>query len=525
MNKHKFLTLCYLCLFVVLNSCNSKVSESISESSYSISVTPVLQENAPALQSFVHAIQGTNWLLFAGRTNRMNDDGGLHGIVSGNYATTSFLPLSFNEDIFVYDVIKDTVSGMSLEDMKSAISANSPIAKAQLSVLDQYETVFRNSNPLVAQDEDYLYVVGGYGTPMGQTTSSDAYQTFNHIAKLHIASMIALVNGDFKSVNWKELMAFGENDKLISTGAELFLIGDKFYLAGGHNFGSSAPKGSNGQRYVDAVYPFTITRNLGGPTLTINTEEPITDMPLDKLGTAYADENSKFRRRDGPVVASLYKENNSLREGLSFYSGVFMPDSTVNTTETVNGKEVKKAVQWERAWTTAIYITPNGSSKFKIDKAYKQTQNVYATAEFEFYDDQSEKVYTYLVGGIGDGKSAGPLQLSGFTNGAVQIIYDLNTATSTWKVENANAYNAQQFYGAESIFMIADNQAISYVETVDGTSEVIDINKTLGTNKSIELGYIYGGIESFEANPGTYGRGKSRASDRVWKVTLTRSSN
>lgn len=519
MNSTRSMVVVAFCLLLAFSACTSK-EETSSDFTYNITVKKLEKNNAPALQSFVHGVSGDQWLLFAGRTNRMNDDGGLHGIVNGDYAAKSFLPLSYNEDIFVYDVSEDTVSGMSLDDIKAAISANSSLAKAQLTVLNEYATVFRNSNPLVTQEGDYLYMVGGYGTPLSETTSSKAYQTFDQVAKIHVPSMIALIREDYKNVDWDELMAFGKNKKLISTGAELFVIGEKLYLAGGHNFTYSS------QQYVDAVYPFSITRNLGGPTLTVKVDDPITDISPDSLGTAWADANSKFRRRDGPVVPSLYKLNGQLREGLTFYSGVFQPDSTVVTDETdKNGKVTKKTTNWMRAWPTAIYITPEGTTKYKIDKAYKQSQNVYATAEFEFYDDSSDKIYTYLVGGIGDGTSAGPLQLSGFTNSTAQIVYELNSQTSTWSIEDKNAYNSQQFYGAESIFIFSNDSKIQFIQTADGMSEVVDINKTLGGASSIDLGYIFGGIESFESNPGTFGQGKSRASNKIWKVTLTKKSN
>ena len=44
---------------------------------------------------------------------------------------------------------------------------------------------------MVRQGGDFLYVVGGYG-PQDFNDSSKGYVTYDHVAKIHIASMINL---------------------------------------------------------------------------------------------------------------------------------------------------------------------------------------------------------------------------------------------------------------------------------------------------------------------------------------------
>ena len=39
-------------------------------------------------------------------------------------------------------------------------------------------------------------------------------------------------------------------------------------------------------------------------------------------------------------------------------------------------------------------------------------------------------------------------------------------------------------------------------------------------NSDVSVGYIFGGIEAFRSNPGTYGETFSRASNVVFKVAL-----
>ena len=180
-------------------------------------------------------------MLFAGRTNQNLDDGGLHDL-NGNYTSTSFVPMSYNQDIMVYDVENDAIQGITLESMLSIIKKHQPKGSTLHTALTEYQTVFRNSNPLVTQDGDYMYVIGGYGPPIDDVENGTKYGTFDQVAKLHVPSLMALIDSDFANVDWENVMAFGKSNALISTGGEMFVLGDKLYVAGGHNFGPDALK-------------------------------------------------------------------------------------------------------------------------------------------------------------------------------------------------------------------------------------------------------------------------------------------
>jgi len=222
-----------------------------------VSITATNNINAPSLQSFSHAKSGSEWLLFAGRTNTNDSlNGGLHKMIGkNNYASTSFPPTSFNENIYVYNVETDEVPlSISLTEMIKVVSEKYKSSYSK-DTLHKYRHVFKNTNALVRQKGDYVYVLGGYGAK--DSVPSSGYVTYNHVAKIHVPSMIALVKGNYSRVHKTKLFSFGHNKSLVSTGGELYSIGDTFYLVGGHNFGGTAPTWSNGQKYVDAVYPFT----------------------------------------------------------------------------------------------------------------------------------------------------------------------------------------------------------------------------------------------------------------------------
>ena len=502
--NHYIFTLLLISLLLV--SCKKDKKKTISAktvpvSTYTISITSTSKNNAPALQSFTHGVSGSDWLLFAGRTNKTDSIGGLHDL-QGNYTSTSFLRKSFNDSISVYNVSNDTKISISLQQLVTSVRTKSSSPKL-ITALNKNLKVFKNTNALVRQVGDYLYIVGGYG-PKQFNVKNDDYITYNHVAKINVPSMIKIVKGSTLTASeWKNVMSFGKNTSLISTGGELYHLGTTFYLVTGHNFTTSS------QKYVDAVYPFKITTSAtNSHELNISVSTPITDVdnPTDKV----SDNISVFRRRDGPIVPAIYKSpvTGSLEEGISIYAGVFKP-----------GEDLQ-------AWNDAIYIHPKwigeNSRVYTYDKAYNQNNySVYACPDVVAYDATSGILHTFLLGGIGDGESNTSEPMFGFTNAGVHIQTNVNNEplTST-SVKLSNVFNggASTYYGAEAILF--PNKSLTYNTT---SSEIISTkNSFSGTTKVINVGYIFGGIEALEKNPGTFGYKKSLASNKIWKVTLTK---
>jgi len=500
-------------LILTLGACQKK---------YQVSVTLTEKKNAPSMQSFVHGVSGSDWLLFAGRTNSKDSlNGGLHNL-DGDYTITSFTPPSYNDSIHVYNVEKDESISISIEEMIHTVHTNFP--SYSLDTLNKYKSVFKNTNAFVRQDADFLYVIGGYGPKYSilkhaspkDTTYIEKYITYNQIAKIHVPSLINLVKGDLSKVNEDILFAFGQNTSLIATGGELHKFNGSFYFATGHDFGNNAP---NFQKYVDAVYPVTfgplvVHKDTIMHGISASVGAAISDVsnPTDPS----ADNLSVFRRRDGPIAPAIYISpvNGKIEPGLAIYAGVFKPGDDSNL----------------QAWNSAIYVHPswaNSDSKiFTFDAAYDQKNyNVYASPNFVVYDADTKISHTYLLGGIGDGKHAPGNHLSGFTNTGLHIKTKINSVPlkSTNELFSTNLFgggeaNTAPFYGAEAILF--PNSDLMYFKTSTGeVTEVIDMS-SYGAKKSIEVGYIFGGIEAFVSNPGTYGKTKSRASNKIWKVTL-----
>ncbi len=494
------------------------------EYTYSMSVELMTDTTGPELQSFVHATNGSDWLLFSGRTNyKKTDNGGLHKMTHSDYARTSFPPNSFNTNLYVYNIDDTTTHSCTseklLSDMKqiwTSVAGSDEGKKAYLEMLmPKLQRVFRCSNPEVTQDDTYTYVIGGYGPNSASDTSQ--YSTFNHVARFKTDLLINYVKGtevpDFSSLDskWYDLLSFGEGTNLRATGGEVFKIGDTLYLCGGHNFGGGA---ANGQKYQDAVYPFAVAGSSSDPwALDVQEGSVITDIsPVSDVTNPASDNTSKMRRRDGPIVPIVYNESNSLKKGLTFYGGVFMPGPDSDL----------------RAWDFAIYITPEGTTRYAMDSANRQSQNVYSCPDFGLYDSSHDKVYTFMPGGIGDGTS--DTMLSPFANGVTLATLDVGTMTSTY--ENATCFpflnGDTTFFGAEAGFMLKSGMDANMFTLSDGSSsELLDVSKIFPAGKtSVDIGYVYGGIESKKKSPGAYstgyGKNISKATGKIWRVTVSR---
>ena len=485
-------------LIVGLWSCNSGESPI----AYSVTINDVSDSNLPALQSFAHGIKGPDWLLFAGRTNKPASgfSGGLHNL-NANYADSSFIPFSFNQNIFVYNIESRQ---LWQKPVKWVIDTIHTLTGVKLN-----KSIFISTNPLDTQDGDYLYVLGGYG-PNPDTSN---YGTYNQIAKINVPAMISLIKGNFDSSSLPELIHVGKDstNTLINTGGELFKIGDTLYMAGGQNFGNSvSPQG--GQKYISAVYPFTVSET-GNTGLKVNVLAPISDV-ANPQNPVSAD-NSIFRRRDAPIVPAVYYINGSFVQGITFYAGVFK-----NTPDT--------ALQ---AWNDAIYVHPGAKVNnmlYTYDSLYNQSNyNVYSCADLEAYDPFTNTLHTFLIGGIGDGKISSGSTLSSFTDKAVHVTLNMESLTSSYAlIDSVFPAAPNHYYGAESEFILnrigtRATDPVFYKAPSSKETEVVDISKSFTDDKDrVLIGYVYGGIESFQKDPGTYGKGNSGASNKLWEVWL-----
>lgn len=460
---------------------------------YTVDVQSATKSNAPALQSFVHGVSGNEWLLFGGRTNGGGDSllGGLHDL-NANYTNKSFLPASFNQNVYVYDVEKDVTVSVSVAQLVAALQKLDP------GVAD---SLFVKTNPEVYQVGTTLYVVGGYG-PDPQDFDGPDYRTYGDLLMINVPEMIALVKllhsgGDAAAADkYKDGSLFlfrrGSLLDLQVTGGEVFVYQETLYVAGGWNF----YKGASGDPYTCAVRCFT-TSNDGSFGVKATSCGSISDgQPID---------SSIFRRRDAPFVAAVYQDGSgALQPGISIYAGVF------------------QAGENPLPWSTAIYVHPTfkntAGAQYAYDQNYNQgSQNVYACADFVGYDSGTDTLHTFLLGGIGDGGL-------GFTNSALHVRLNTKTLLSSPPAVTPNVMpGGTSFFGAESALILDAN--LKLVTASGSETEVIDLQTAFKEgNNTLNIGYVYGGIQALQANPGTFGPGNSGASNQVFQVRLVRTA-
>jgi hypothetical protein len=106
----------------------------------------------------------------------------------------------------------------------------------------------------------------------------------------------------------------------------------------------------------------------------------------------------------------------------------------------------------------------------------------------------------------------------------MQIRYDLNTRRSVPEILSDNIFGGTNFYGAESAFIFNSNANLKFMSVNGVKTEIIDADETFTPGQSVDIGYVYGGIEAFDPRAGTYGPGNSAASNKVWKVTITKNT-
>lgn len=533
---------CWLMMPVVAGilSCQTRTITSPGDpSKFSVKIEAATDKvNAPALQSFVSARYHDSssnrdyWLLFGGRTNPAGSSsdsksvGGLHQAVDYNgsqsdtanhstnndYAYHSFPMESFNQNIYVYSVDGDSLWTIPVGQFLQPFPG-----------LPQFS--FTSVNALARQYDNTLYVTGGYGpvtTTMPGVGDTITYYTHNAFASINVPYAIGCIRNPVNCLKVQSSpIRYGSNPLITSTGGELYKIGNTFYIAGGQHYKETDSIVNNDSDvvlydqkliYLTSVIPFTIQdSSLFSLSINVNTNGIITDVPLDSLNTNFADTTSKFRRRD-VVVAPTFIGNTGT-SGFVFHGGVFKP-----------GVSAQNPGQGPfSAWDDALFIHPTLQNKysFSAHTSVYNSYNVYSCPNFVGYDNSTNNVHTFLMGGIGDGQAN--YWVSGFTHSVTQTIQPLASPGAIAAFPDPNGFligGSPKFYGAEAAFIYKTDPRLVFMQN---NADILDFNATLThAGDSIVVGYIYGGIEADVPNPGGYKGGMTRATNKIFKVTLYR---
>lgn len=246
---------------------------------YSVELQPVSISGLPGLHSFAHGqIQG-EWVILGGRTD------GIHA----RQPFASFPAAQNNSNVYVVNPTSGQVWSAPLTSLSTALQEQ-----------------LRSTNPNFTQHGDSLYVLGGYGF----SATAGAHKTYDGLVAIDLNGLVAAVKGGTSLAPHIEAI---NHPRFAVTGGHLAMLGNRFFLVGGHRFdGSYNPHGPThgpgfSQAYTNAVRSFELQRPNG--QLTVVNYDSIVD-PVH------------LHRRDYNLMPQVYANG---QPGFMISSGVFQP--------------------------------------------------------------------------------------------------------------------------------------------------------------------------------------------------------
>lgn len=459
---NKIMIACGLCL-AALSGCgpeNTSPGDNTTAmpGSYIFEVTEdaSFSKNLPDLQSFVWGSYGDYWIMFSGRRN------GFHGFNTSDTGSGNFPVKKANDQIFVYNTSTHTIDSVGIPGY-GGDTAN----------------VFRSTNLPHTQRDNYLYACGGYG--VANATDKFASVTYDYFMKIDMQKLVAAVQSHSADAV-KNAIKWGKSDLVKNTGGELYLLDDNnFYLCVGHSFTGKYGDTTAVQVYQDKVNVFSVAET--GNQLTLNSVATLTDnLP---------DSTTQFRRRDLVVAPAVQPNGTDI--GIAIFGGVF----TYTSGAPISNNGVN--------FTHPIYIA--NSSQYKIETAANQYANIYSAAFLCMYDSSSKRMMTTFFGGLGD-KTNEIDSSANWTNKitTAERSYQNGTDVTFFNSDNPTLPG---YIGAESVFI--PKSGVPFYNT---TFNILNYDLLQPVQ---DVGYIYGGIRSSDANGDS-----TSCSNVVYKVTFKR---
>ncbi len=438
--KFRIVITCILCML--------SVTAVNAQQNFDIHVQPSTVTNAPAIHSGAFAVHNGKWIFLGGRID------GLH-IMQANQAFGTF---GRNDSVFVFDPVANTRMAASVTQLPFIM----------------YEAL-GSSNMESFQDENHLYMIGGYG----KSDSTGIYTTFPSLISIDLDSIISKVTAASSIVScFRQVL----DTNLAVSGGELEKIDSTYYLTFGHYFeGTYAETPSFGtfiQRYTHQIRKFNI--NDDGVNLSISNYIALEDTDV-------------FHRRDYNLVPQIFPTGEF---GLTAFGGVFQKNAN-------------------QPFLTPIDIT---ASNVQHQSSFNENLNQYTTSTLPIYDSLNNHMHTVFFGGMS--------------------LYTMDTATTTLvqdtlvpfvqtisKVTRDNVGGLTEYLMTESMpgflgtnsFFIPD-PAVRYLP-----GGILDLNSISGNQR---VGFIVGGIKSDAPNIGRLDPvGMSRPNAIVYDVFVDKTNN
>jgi hypothetical protein len=415
----------------------------------------------PTLQAYAEGTYNGLWVLIGGRTN------GLHDFTDD--PLQNFPPSQQNNRIWVVD--PSTWKVWSRAVTGAGITVNQA---------DQLSA----TNFQWVQTGDTLYVVGGYG----YSRTRKNFTTYNVMIALDLPKVIDWVREPAKSPPLASIIRQAQNGNFQVTGGQMTMLGNRAYLAFGHDFDGGYLDPSAVQTYTGQVRSFDIVDN--GKQLGIAN---VRHMPHNP-------DLVNFRRRDY-TLAQVLDGNQDVAVALA---GVFTATDGVFTVP-VELRDGRYPYQPDPAAPTT----------------FKQGMNGYDTATLTIWDKATGSSHIILFGGISyvtyDPATKKFVADSNvpFTSQVTAIVRDKQDQYRQYLLETtfpkvSGPDVASYLFGAEAKVFLAPGVPTRGKELIDLDA----LRHRPGQAQAI--GWIYGGIAAAQANFGA-----SVASNEVFRIVLT----
>jgi hypothetical protein len=344
---------------------------------------------------------------------------------------------------------------------------SAPLTSLPISIQEQLSSTNMN----FYQDGDFLYCIGGYGY---SATRGD-HTTFPNLTLIKIPEVIDAI---IKQSGFSSFIRQIEDDQFRVTGGRLRKIDEVFHLLGGQEFlGRYNPMNhaTFEQSYTNQIRRFTLEDD--GLNIVVHHLEPFTDENL-------------LHRRDYNAESQILPNG---EEGITMFSGVFQAavDLPYLNSVTVDGEN------------------------YRVDDNFQQFYNHYHCATVPLYSEIHNEMHTVFFGGIAQYYDNSGILVQDNNVPFVKTIARVTRQGDGKMAEYKLPVEMPAFLGAGSEFI--PNKNLPHYKNDVLKLDEINEDSTL-------IGYIYGGINSSEANIFWINNGtQSSANSQIFKVYLTAS--
>ncbi|HAE35968.1 MAG TPA: hypothetical protein DCG22_09260 [Bacteroidetes bacterium] len=390
----------------------------------------------PGLHSFAHGVYNQRWFMLYGR------QGGMHGMIPPDP-----FPLDeANQSVRMFDPETGQQWERSIWELPDSIAF--PL---------------RSTNPQFVQQDDRVYVMGGYG----KDTTSEDFVTFATLVAIDLPLLeTALESGGDIAPAFRLF----RDSLFYLCGGEAELFDSDVVLFGGHEFtGEYSEIGGIGftQRYTNEVRRFHLT-------------DDGADISISDISITY--DSLLFHRRDLNLGPVRYPDGS---EGLAAWSGVFQYDINL-------------------PWLSDLYYDGASWTEDTLTHLF----NHYTCPLMPLYDSNTADMHTVLFGGISQYY---------FYEPDSAVYEDLNvpfTDNISCITRYADGSTKQVLLPVRFDALWGSNAVFIPAETVTRyPNEIIRLD---ASEEELLAGYLFGGIAPEFPNftPST-------ASNKLYKVWLT----